>query len=143
MPDFITLVNDVLEEQGKTTKDLFKNGVISENTFYKYRHRYPNLKTLLRIANYLQVSIDYLFELSDENKFKPYLIEQKNLYNNIISLIENSKISQRKFSKDLNYSRVNLLRWKKGMLPNIQTLIEISKYFNVPVDDLLEKEHKK
>ena len=143
MPDFITLVNDVLEEQGKTTKDLFKNGVISENTFYKYRHRYPNLKTLLRIANYLQVSIDYLFELCEENKFKPYLIEQKNLYNNIISLIENSKISQRKFSKDLNYSTVNLLRWKKGMLPNIQTLIEISKYFNVPVDDLLEKEHKK
>lgn len=143
MTDFITLVNDVLEEQGKTIKDLFENGVISENTFYKYRHRYPNLKTLLRIANYLQVSIDYLFELSDENKFKPYLTEQKNLYNNIISLIENSKISQRKFSKDLNYSRVNLLRWKKGMLPNIQTLIEISKYFNVPVDDLLDKERAK
>ena len=50
------------------------------------------------------------------------------MYNNIIALIENSKISQRKFSKDLNYSRVNLLRWKKGTYPNVQSLIEISKY---------------
>ena len=78
--------------------------------------------------------------LSDENKFKTYSLEQKNLYNNIVSLIENSKISQRKFSKDLNYSRVNLLRWKKGTYPNVQSLIEISKYFNIPIDDLLDKE---
>ena len=78
--------------------------------------------------------------LSDENKFKTYSLEQKNLYNNIVSLIENSKISQRKFSKDLNYSRVNLLRWKKGTSPNVQSLIEISKCFNIPIDDLLDKE---
>ena len=140
MTDFITLVKEVLEEKGMSTQNLFDDGVISENTFYKYKHRYPNLTTLLKIANYLCVSIDYLFGLSDENKFKPYSFEQKNLYSNIVSLIENSKISQRKFSKDLKYSRVNLLRWKKGTSPNVQSLIEISKYFNIPIDDLLDKE---
>lgn len=140
MTDFITLVKEVLEEKGMSTQNLFDDGVISENTFYKYKHRYPNLTTLLKIANYLCVSVDYLFGLSDENKFKPYSLEQKNLYNNIVSLIENSKISQRKFSKDLNYSRVNLLRWKKGTSPNVQSLIEISKYFSIPIDDLLDKE---
>ncbi len=140
MTDFITLVKEVLEDKGMTTQNLFDDGVISENTFYKYKHRYPNLSTLLKIANYLCVSVDYLFGLRDENKFKPYSLEQKNLYNNIIALIENSKISQRKFSKDLNYSRVNLLRWKKGTYPNVQSLIEISKYFNIPIDDLLDKE---
>lgn len=71
------------------------------------------MKTLLKVANFLCVTVDYLFELSDENNFKPYDLEQKNLYTNIVSLIENSGISQRKFSKDMNYSRVNLLRWKK------------------------------
>lgn len=140
MTDFITLVKEVLEEKGMSTQNLFDDGVISENTFYKYKHRYPNLTTLLKIANYLCVSVDYLFGLSDENKFKPYSLAQKNLYNNIVSLIEISKISQRKFSKDLNYSRVNLLRWKKGTSPNVQSLIEISKYFNIPIDDLLDKE---
>ena len=140
MKNFVSLVKEVLEEKGMSTQNLFDDGVISENTFYKYKHRYPNLTTLLKIANYLCVSVDYLFGLSDENKFKPYSLEQKKLYNNIVSLIENSKISQRKFSKDLNYSRVNLLRWKKGTSPNVQSLIEISKYFNIPIDDLLNKE---
>ena len=137
--DFITLINEVLEERNKTTKNLFEDGIISENTFYKYRNRYPNLKTLLKLANYLEVSVDYLFGLRDDNKFKPYSLEQKNLYNRIISLIESSGISQRKFSKDLNYSRVNLLRWKKGTNPNVQSLIEIAKYFNVLLDDLLDR----
>lgn len=139
MINFINLVKEVLEDKGMTTQNLFDDGVISENNFYKYKHRYPNLTTQLKIANYLCVSVDYLFGLSDENKFKPYSLEQKNLYNNIVSLIENSKISQRRFSKYLNYSRVNLLRWKKGTSPNVQSLIEIGKYFNIPIDDLLDK----
>lgn len=141
MSDFISLVKEILDEKNKTVQDLFNDNVVSENTFYKYKHRYPSLKTLIKIANYLCVTVDYLFELSNENNFKPYAIEQNNLYDNIIRLIEKSGISQRKFSKDLQYSRVNLLRWKKGIMPNVQSLIEISKYFNIPINDLLEKEN--
>lgn len=143
MSDFIILVKEVLEEKGMTPQDLFDAGVVYENTFYKYKNRNPSLKTLLKVANFLCVTVDYLFELSDENNFKPYDLEQKNLYNNIISLIENSGISQRKFSKDMHYSRVNLLRWKKGTHPNVQTLIEISKYFNYPINELLDKDKNK
>ncbi len=140
MSDFISQVKEILEEKGKTTENLFADKVISEDTFYKYKHRYPSLKTLLKVANYLCVTVDYLFELSNENNFKPYALEQKNLYSNIVALIESSGISQRKFSKDLHYSRVNLLRWKNGMTPNVQSLIEISKYFNYPINDLLDKQ---
>lgn len=140
MSNFIMQVKDILIEKGMTTRDMFNDGIISEDTFYKYKHRYPSLNTLLKVANYLQVSIDYLFELSDENNFKPYSLEQKNLYSNIISLIDKLGISQRKFSKDLHNSRVNLSRWKSGTSPNVQTLIEISKYFNIPINDLLDKE---
>lgn len=99
MSDFITLVKEVLEERGMTPQDLFDAGVVYENTFYKYKNRNPSLKTLLKVANFLCVTVDYLFELSNENNFKPYDLEQKNLYNNIISLIENSGISQRKSVK--------------------------------------------
>lgn len=140
MVDFITQVKDVLEEKGLTTKNMFEAGIISEDTFYKYKNRCPSLKTLLKVANYLGVTIDYLFEMSDENNFTPYLLNQNNLYNNILTLVTNSGISQRKFSKDLHFSRVNLLRWKKGITPNVQSLIEISNYFNCPINDLLDKQ---
>ena len=139
MSDFISCVKNVLEEQNKTTEDLFKDGVIPKNTFYKYRHRYPSLKTLLKIANYLCVNVDYLLELNDTKNFKPYKLEQENLNQTIVALINNLGKSQREFSKELDISRANLQRWKKGTSPNVQTLIEISKYFNVPIDDLLDK----
>ena len=139
MLDFINCVKNVLEEQNKTTEDLFKDNIISKNTFYKYKHRYPSLKTLLKIANYLCVNVDYLLELSDINDFKPYKLEQVNLNKTIVELINHLGKSQRKFSKELNISRANLLRWKNGINPNVQTLIEISKYFNIPIDDLLDK----
>ena len=77
MVDFITLVKNILEDKGKNTEDLFKDKVVSENTFYKYKQRYPSLKTLIKISSYLCVTIDYLFELSDENNFKPYSTDQK------------------------------------------------------------------
>lgn len=140
MLDFIKLVKNVLEEQDKTTENLFNDKVVSENTFYKYKHRFPSLKTLIKIANYLCVNIDYLFELSDENNFRPYLVNQQNFYNNLIFLIKNAGISYRQFCKELNYSRENITRWKNGTEPSVQTILEIAKYFSCSTDDLLVRE---
>lgn len=140
MFDFIKAVKDVLKENGKTTEDLFKDKVVAENTFYKYKQRYPSLKTLINIANYLGVTIDYLFGLSEENNFRPYCKKQENFYNNLMYFIGTSGQSGRQFCKELNYSRDNILRWKRGTQPSVQTLLEIARYFNCSVDDLLDRE---
>lgn len=138
MIDFISAVKSILEEQNKTTENLFKDNVVSENTFYKYKQRYPSLKTLVKVANYLAVSIDYLFELSDENNFVPYSIDNNKFYNNLISLIENANISCRKFCQDLHFSRDNVIRWKNRTQPSLQVLFEIAEYFGCTIDDLLK-----
>ena len=140
MTDFITVVKNVLEEQGKTIDDLFSNEVISKDTFYKYKQRNPSLQTLIKIANYLQVSIDYMYELNDENHFIPYSTNQSDFYNKLINLINISNISSRQFCKDLNYAKDNVLRYKNGVEPSIRTLFEIANYFNCSVDDLLTKQ---
>ena len=36
MTNFILMVKNILEEQGKNIDDLFKDNIISKNTFYKY-----------------------------------------------------------------------------------------------------------
>ena len=79
MIDFIASVKNVVEEEGKTIQDLFNDKIISENTFYKYKHRYPSLNTLVKIANYLKVSIDYLFSLTTENNYLFYNINNQQL----------------------------------------------------------------
>ena len=140
MTDFITVVKNILEEQGKTIDDLFSNEVISKDTFYKYKQRNPSLQTLIKIANYLQVSIDYMYEFDDENHFIPYSTNQSDFYNKLINLINTSKISSRQFCKDLNYAKDNVLRYKNGVEPSIRTLFEIANYFNCSVDDLLTRQ---
>lgn len=137
MSDFISIIQNVLSEQGKTVDVLFKNNIISKNTFYKYKQRNPSLPTLIKIANFLETSIDYMFELCDENKFKKYSNDQTNFYNNLIALIKSTNISVRKFCKDLNYSKDNVKRYKNGTTPSVRTLLEIAEYFKCSVDDLL------
>ena len=138
MVDLIKLVENILEEQGKTKKDLFENKVISENTFFKYRQRYPSLKTLINIANYLKVSLDYLFEFNNENYFEEYKEENIKFYENLIFFINAKKISARQFCKDLGYAKDNILRWKNGIQPTFQRLLEIAKYFGCSIDDLIK-----
>lgn len=99
MVDLIKLVENILEEQGKTKKDLFENKVISENTFFKYRQRYPSLKTLINIANYLKVSLDYLFEFNNENYFEEYKEENIKFYENLIFFINAKKFRLDNFVK--------------------------------------------
>lgn len=137
MTDFITAINGVLEEQGKTTQDLFDDDVISKDTFYKYKRRNPSLTTLIKIANYLQVSIDYIYELTDNNDFRQYSSDQNGFYQKLIKLINSAGLSNRQFCKNLHYTKDAILRYKNGTTPSIMTLIEIAQYFNCTVDDLL------
>lgn len=139
MIDFITAVKNILEEKGKNIDCLFIDNVISKNTFYKYKQRNPSLQTLIKIANYLEVTIDYLFELSDENKFYPYATDQSRFYEYLIEMIENNNLSKRQFCKEMGYQKDSIIRYKNGVSPSLRTLVEIAKYFDVSVDDFLTK----
>ena len=123
MINFIDACKNFLEEQNQTLDVLFENKVISKNTFYKYKKRNPNLKTLIKVCNFLNVSIDYLFELSIVNNFKMYSLNQNNFYNNLLNLINSKNLSQRKFCQALGFSVVNVNRYKNGVLPNLSTLV--------------------
>ncbi len=139
MVDFLTLIKNVLEEKNITCEKLFADNVVSKDTFYKYRQRYPSLHTLINLANYLHISMDYLFEITDKNNFKPYSKNQVSFYTKLKKLLNVNKISNRKFCNDLHYSKDNLLRWKNGTEPTVRRLIEIAKYFNCSIDDLLDR----
>mgnify|MGYP003289650430 CR=1 FL=1 len=137
MLDFTTIISSVLEEQSKTTQDLFDDDVISKDTFYKYRRRNPSLTTLIKIANYLHVSIDYIYEFTDINDFRPYSTNQCDFYQRLIELISSVGLSNRQFCQNLHYTKDTILRYKNGTTPSIRTLIEIAQYFNCTIDDLL------
>ena len=124
----------------KCVNNNIKNNVISKNIFYKHRHRNPNLQTIIKIANYLKTSIDYIYERDDENHFKRYAQKKERFYNNLIKMIDEIGVSSRHFCRDLNFAKDNLLRYKNGVYPSIRTVYEIAEYSNCPIDELLTKE---
>lgn len=140
MVDFLDAVYNVLDEKDLNVEILFDNNIISKNTFYKYRKRNPSLQTLIKIANFLEVSIDYLFELCNENHFSRYKTNQNHFYDKLCDLINKSNLSQREFCRRMNYSKANILRYKNGVEPSIRTLLEVSQFFNCQIDELLDKE---
>lgn len=138
MTDFIKLVNNALAEKNKTTADLFNDSIVFKDTFYKYRHRCPSVCALLKISNYLKVTPDYLLELSDENDYREaYTFDSEKFYLNLTKILKSKNMSGRIFCKALNYSKDNVSRWKKGTVPSVSSLIQISTFFEVSIGDLL------
>lgn len=101
MSNFLDLLNDVLLEQNKDIKYLEKQGILPERAFYQYKDYTPYLSTIIKIANCLKISIDYLADRRSENNFVPYKLLQTNFYYNLLAILKDRKISQSKFSKDL------------------------------------------
>lgn len=134
------LILDVMNEQGKSIKDLENAGILGKNTFYIFYKTAPSLNTIIKIANFLKVSIDYILDKSQDNYFKKYKLDQTNFYNNLKRMMEISHISQLQLCKDLNISRTNFSRWNNGTSPSVTKLITLSNYLNCNIDDLLECE---
>ena len=135
--NFYTLILETLNEKGKSIKDLENDNILGKNTFYIFSKTAPSLVTIIKIANYLNISIDYMLDLVDINNFQKYSLDQSAFYDNLETYRKNAKISQSKLAKDLNISRTNFSRWANGTMINIYNLIELSKYFNCNIDDLL------
>lgn len=137
MSNFKILLNDILLEKDKTFKDLEFDGIISERSFYQYEDYTPYLPTVIKIANYLNVSLDYLTGRTTENKFRRYSENQIGFVSKINQIMKASGISQYKISEDLHINRSNFSYWLNGRIPKLETLIAIANYLNCSIDDFL------
>lgn len=66
------VLKELREEQGKTQKELAEDLHISQVTYSNYElgKREPNIETLIALANYFRVSIDFLvgrYVMSEED----------------------------------------------------------------------------
>lgn len=140
MLNFDKLIIDVMDEKGLSLKDLIENKIVTEKAFYKYRYQVPDIPHVIAISNFLEVSLDYLLGNIDVYKFRRYKTQQINIYNNINNILSSLNISKYKLCKDTGLTYRNFARWKNGSIPKFSTIIEISKYLNCRIDDILDRE---
>lgn len=59
---------------------------------------------------------------------------------NLIFLRKKQKLTQSELAKQLNYSDKTISKWEKGVaLPDVETLVQISKFYGVNIDKLLNE----
>lgn len=137
MNKFQESLKELLDDNKISRLQLAKNIGIDYSTINGYfnKNYYPHLDIAIKIANYFECSLDYLFGLSlnkeNENTNNLTFFETLNL------LIKDSKYSLRQIFKDMKISLANYFRWRDGIMPKTSVILDIAKYFNVGIDYLV------
>lgn len=113
----------------------------SKATISQFEHnkRIPDLDRLINIADYFQVSLDYL--CCDVNKFNN-VNENNNIsvfFYNLKKLRERYHLTQLGLAEKLKVSNGAISKWENCQRePDLSTLKKIKEYFNISYDSLLE-----
>ena len=135
---FYDFLINVLNEKNISINDLVINNIVPLKTIYHFKQYYPTLKNAINIANFLELSLDYILERTTENNFRKYKYPQTKIFKKIYNMLLQQNISQTKLCKDLNISRTNFSLWKNKFNPRLSMLISIADYLGCDIDDLLE-----
>lgn len=115
---------------------------------YETKRKQPDYEKIIILADYFNVSIDYLLGRSDIRN--PYIeknldksLKQENhtemtFGDKLKQLRESSGLKQEELGKIVNLSKATISRYEANTIePNNETLKLIANYFNVSVDYLL------
>ncbi len=137
MNDFQERLKELLIENNLSRLQLAKALNISSTTINGYfnNNYYPKIDIAIDMAHYFKCSLDYLFGLSNEKVVLKH--NNKTFFENLSFLIKSTKLSIAQTMKNLKMSEYNYYRWRNGLLPKTINLIDLAKYFEVSVDELL------
>ena len=114
---------------------------IDNSLLYKYinENTLPTVNNLVKIANFFDCTINYLVGLSDDPKqYKFFNTFDKSLFfPRYYDLLNKHNISHYSLSKKFKLAKSSFLAWKKGAIPNLDTLYKIAEYFSVSIDYLV------
>ncbi len=121
-------------------KDMAKILNISEISYTHYEGEYyiMPLKYLIKIANYFNVSLDYLFEFSDKYSTTFNTIDIKNSGMRLRNFRKENNLTQDSIALDLNTNRSVIANYERGRtLISTPFLYTICKKYKVSADYLL------
>lgn len=73
-------VKELSKKRDKNLKEVAIELGFSENAFYKWKTQSPKAETLQKVADYFDVSVDYLLGRTDDPHFVPSEFEEEDDY---------------------------------------------------------------
>ena len=97
----------------------------------------PNVTSLTKIANYENISLDYLLGYTDDKTFYPAL-SPSTFQERLVSLTEENNTKFSVIARHMPFPRTLFYDWiRRGNLPTVENLYILAEYFQVSADYLL------
>ena len=141
LSQFTDVLQDIMAERSLTVKDINAGSNIGINTINVWLQKTgtPSLNNLVRLSDYLKCSADYLTGRTDYNYFSERRIAT--FAERLKSLMQERKISTRRFCADTNFSKSQIYYFLNGKSkPNLNNLIRIIDYFGCSLDYLIGRD---
>lgn len=141
MEKFADNLKDLIFDKGLSLRKLATVSGVTAIQYSKYlRGAFPYLEVAVRIANYFECSLDYLFGITETKDYKRYKNKNYSLENFIErydELLKQNNISHYKFAMKNGLSESCLRHWKYGQTPKIESLIIIAENLGGSIDYLV------
>lgn len=130
---------EIIEESDYKRSELVKLIPISQSTLSNALTYgiIPSTKTLIKIANFFDISITYLLANTDDVDFDKSSnpVSFKSRFEELCS---EKEVTHYKVATDCLFDKSNISRWlSKGFLPELEIIELLCDYFNVSPDYLL------
>ncbi len=97
----------------------------------------PSLRSLIKIADCLELSFDYVLGIADKNDFIPAAVPTT-FHARIEELTKERNLNYGQLASKMDFLRTYIYEWiKEGTFPSVEYVLEIAEYFNVTPDYLL------
>lgn len=140
------LINEKEITKYRLSKDLdLANGIFTQ---WEQDKAKPSTEALVKIANYFDVTVDYLLGRTPtvidlgklETQAEPQTAKTFTV-ENILKLLRENNLTEYDISRILELSSSVLSQWKSGrQQPGIEVLIKFANFFNVSLDYLCGRE---
>lgn len=107
---------------------------------YEYQDVEPNIEGLIRIAEFYDVSIEYLIGIQEDCNVSQHFDKGNNIPFpvRLKELRKESHMTQQQIATLINKSMKTYRRYEKGVnFPSIEILITLAEIFHVTLDDLI------
>lgn len=140
MNDFVEILEGFISGKKLSLENLSVQCKVSSSQLSEYLRgtMIPSVKNAVKLSNFFNCSIDYLFGLSEDkgkNLGKNY--DLSGFIYRYESLLRNNKTTNYKFCKENNLSESMIRLWKRGQNPSISTLYIIASKLCSSIDYLI------
>ena len=140
-------LKNMRKKYGLTMKQLGNEIGVAESTISQYESgkREPDYATLIRLADYFNVSVDFLLGRENDDNLTPDIPEAEKRFekmtNRIKELRQSKKITQGALADYLGIAQNTLSYWEQGKYDiDSESLKKIANYFNTTIDYILNRE---